>query len=505
MTFFEWLKALVPALAITLPSFVGAPGPSLGSATVSSGFNFPTSSYSFSDADVINAGDFNNVLTAIGITTATDTVSVSGRVNNLSSTVTNLPRISSINNATSASHIITGGGPVSVSVASSTDKSTTTISCPTCQTETTTINNAAGPKFNFTIATTSGNPSITSTTGNGSSTITFTVPSGTSGGGNPLTTGNTPTVASQTSTNTYAFTGATTSLVIPANVTSVIISVIGATGGSATTTGGKATGTLALSGGATLTICVGGSPTSTSGGFCGGGGSSGNGMAGGGMSWVSTSSLFATTTVAIVAGGSGGLGGNQSAGGCATCSGAGGGNSGGSGSAGNGGGTQSAGGAGNGGGTAGSAGQGGTGGSGNTYQGGGGGGGYFGGGGGTQSATGGSSGSGGSGYVHSLLTNTSVSTGTAPSGAGAVSISYLATSSIVGTNYAGVVTSGANQTQFTLTFNNASFVSGVSCGVTPNNATNTHYISYTATSSFTVNFLNPIGSSQSFNYWCLGY
>lgn len=61
-------------------------GPILGTATVTTGNNYPTSSYSFSDNDIINAGDLNNFSSYMGIRSATDTVTLQGQIYNVSTT-----------------------------------------------------------------------------------------------------------------------------------------------------------------------------------------------------------------------------------------------------------------------------------------------------------------------------------------------------------------------------------------------------------------------------------
>ena len=58
----------------------------LGAVTDTSGFNFPTSTYSFSDNDIINSGDFNKILDYIGSRTSTSTPSISYLLRNDSST-----------------------------------------------------------------------------------------------------------------------------------------------------------------------------------------------------------------------------------------------------------------------------------------------------------------------------------------------------------------------------------------------------------------------------------
>jgi len=59
----------------------------LGTSTVTVGNSYPTSSYSFSDNDIINAGDINRITTYTGIRAATDTVSLQGQIYNVSSSL----------------------------------------------------------------------------------------------------------------------------------------------------------------------------------------------------------------------------------------------------------------------------------------------------------------------------------------------------------------------------------------------------------------------------------
>lgn len=61
-------------------------GALLGTATISAGNNYPTSSYTFADDDVINSGDLNKFSTYMGIRSATDTISLQGQIYNVSTT-----------------------------------------------------------------------------------------------------------------------------------------------------------------------------------------------------------------------------------------------------------------------------------------------------------------------------------------------------------------------------------------------------------------------------------
>lgn len=86
------LIAVLSSLVLVLQSAVAHPGilklqerqqirastdQLFGAITTTTGFNFPTSTYSFNDGDVINAGDFNNILSWIGTRNSTDTTSLS--------------------------------------------------------------------------------------------------------------------------------------------------------------------------------------------------------------------------------------------------------------------------------------------------------------------------------------------------------------------------------------------------------------------------------------------
>jgi len=226
-------------------------------------------------------------------------------------------------------------------------------------------------------------------------------------------------IVSPTTTVTELYTGSVASFTVPNNVTKLTITVVGASGASAsgggTSLGGGLGGytqvTMNASSGQVLYYAIGAPGSGINGGFGGGGNGSNDsyqGGGGGGMTWVSTSTSFSTSTVLLVAGGGGG-GAVENSG-----TGGGGGGTAGVGGTGGNGGTQTAGGAGAGGaGSNGSAGQGGsTTDSGQCYGGGGGGGGYYGGGAGNGTCGDGSSGGGGSGYVSNVLTSATTTTGT---------------------------------------------------------------------------------------------
>lgn len=240
---------------------------------------------------------------------------------------------------------------------------------------------------------------------------------------------------STSTTQTFSYTGSVatyTAISVPALAYNIshtfVITAKGAVGGTPSASfpggnGGTATGTYTNNSTGQLTFyyLIGqsgaiGSATTTGGG--GAGGTHNNTGEGGGMTWISTSTTFATSTVMLVA--AGGAGGSNVSGanggyGGGTTGGAGG-NGGGTGG---GGGTQVGGGAAGssagGSGTAGTAGQGGNGetGSFTSEDGSGGGGGYYGGGGGGAGySSNGSGGGGGSSYLSSVLTSTSTATST---------------------------------------------------------------------------------------------
>lgn len=218
---------------------------------------------------------------------------------------------------------------------------------------------------------------------------------------------NSSEASSSTSRETFKFTSATggTNFVVPAGVTSILVSAVGASGADGTLygvtskggEGGSASATIAVTPGETLTIIVGSTDGTGGGGAKGTGGNAGNG---GGRSAVERAG-----TPLIVAGGGGGAGSSHLCGNGGNGGGASGGKGGNSG--GNIGGSGGSGGTGGAGGatvfsTAGSAGtatDGGKGGNG-TNGGGGGGGGYGGGGGGGGGGgIGGACGGGGGGYA----------------------------------------------------------------------------------------------------------
>lgn len=199
----------------------------------------------------------------------------------------------------------------------------------------------------------------------------------------------------------FDFTGGQQVFTVPAGVTSINMTVNGATGGNAASKGGLATGQLTVTPGQQLYVFVGGTATNgtytlSAGGFNGGGTGVGVNSGGGGASDIRSGGTALSNRI-IVAGGGGGSGVNG-----ATTYGIGGDGGGTSGADGNStvaatrtgkGGTQTAGGAG--GANFGAAGTLGNGAAGNSVQGnGGGGGGYYGGGSGYQAG-----GGGGSGYI----------------------------------------------------------------------------------------------------------
>jgi hypothetical protein len=147
----------------------------------------------------------------------------------------------------------------------------------------------------------------------------------------------TPTTNSASFSQTFNFTGAVQTWVVPAGVTSINIQAFGAQGNNNAAgvarggLGGSANGTLAVTPGETLNLYVGGGgTTSTTGGFNGGGngGTTGTcttapGGGGGGASDVRKGGTALSNRV-IVAGGGGGTAGNRVAG-CARGAGGGGG------------------------------------------------------------------------------------------------------------------------------------------------------------------------------------
>jgi hypothetical protein len=244
-------------------------------------------------------------------------------------------------------------------------------------------------------------------------------------GGNLLHTGSTYATGVLTTTDTiyveniqvtnasqtFNYTGSVQSFTVPAGVTAIQYDVRGARGGSSSWgnggLGGRVTGTLSVTPGQTLSIYVGQSPSSWTGGWNGGGSvntSTSNARGGGGASDIRIGGTALANRV-VVAGGGGGGGRNSSSSG--QHGGAGGGLIAGNGFYNNSnntsyhghGGTQTAGGAGAGNGTLGNGGTGTH--SSSTRTGGGGGGGYFGGGGASSRGGGG----GGSSFTDNLSSN----------------------------------------------------------------------------------------------------
>lgn len=125
----------------------------------------------------------------------------------------------------------------------------------------------------------------------------------------------TPTVTSYTCTganqDTFNYTGAVQSFVVPVGVTSVNIQTWGAQGGSNwvnnTNLGGYVAADVAVTPGSTLYIYVGGQATTTAGGFNGGGSGEGAGKGGGGGTDVRIGGTTYNDRV-VVAGGGGGAG-----------------------------------------------------------------------------------------------------------------------------------------------------------------------------------------------------
>lgn len=248
-----------------------------------------------------------------------------------------------------------------------------------------------------------------------------------------------------TATQTFSYTGAAQSWVVPAGVSTVSISCLGAVGGAynGSSKGGSVSGTLNVTPGETLWIYAGGSGAASSGntggagGWNGGGaggnasgaGAAGGGTGGGGASDVRQGGTALADRQCVAGGGSGRTTNVQGALGGASIGQTGPGAYGGTG------GTQSAGGTASGGGGAGngSLGDGGNGG-GNSgsnnphYGAGGGGGGYYGGAGGGMSAGTGvnqSSGGGGSNFVGGLTgTTTNVQGDAAATGNGSVTLTW---------------------------------------------------------------------------------
>ncbi len=353
------------------------------------------------------------------------------------------------------------------------------------------------------------------------STFTFTSSTNTLYAGGVYLKGGAPTVSGGggTISQTFSYSGAISSFSLPSNVTgTVVINAIGAGGGASGSTqpgspgaGGSATGTLSLASSSAGTLYyfnIGGTN-----GYNGGGTGNGGSGNGGGATWVSTASSFSTSTGVLIAAGGGGAGhGTLSPSYPGGIGGAGGGLTGfdgtkPAGETGNpgGGATQSAGGTATANATAGSFLQGGNG----DANGSGGGGGLYGGGGGqgTDSNLDGQTGGGGSSWLSSNLTSTSTAASSNTSD-GSLEITYSVTGPIiVGSNTAGKVTVANSMTTSTITFSGGGFTpsTGVSCLVSPNNATNTWYVTPIGTTAFTVTFQNALTAGQSFNYQCFGY
>ncbi len=111
--------------------------------------------------------------------------------------------------------------------------------------------------------------------------------------------------------DTFDYTGAMETFVVPPNVTSVTIQTWGAQGGSNwinnTNLGGYVAADVAVTPGSTLYIFVGGQATTTAGGFNGGGSGEGAGKGGGGGTDVRIGGITYNDRV-VVAGGGGGAG-----------------------------------------------------------------------------------------------------------------------------------------------------------------------------------------------------
>jgi len=255
------------------------------------------------------------------------------------------------------------------------------------------------------------------------STTTYTFTIRATAGGKTTDRQYTITVNAPTS-QTFSYTGSVQTLTVPSGVTSMTVDLRGAGGGSqgnagAGGTGGKTTGTLAVSGGQVLYIVVGGAGRLSTGAAFGGGGyytaGNGNGGGGGGYSGIFLSSVSFANAKAIAGGGGGGAYGGNSGG-------SGGGTTGGNSSGGDAtstGGSQGSGGSGA---TSGSQLQGGT--ANGNGNGGAGGGGYYGGGGGSESGND-YGGGGGSGYIGGLTSATTTNAqGSSANTNGVIYITY---------------------------------------------------------------------------------
>ncbi len=315
------------------------------------------------------------------------------------------------------------------------------------------------------------------------------------------------TGSSVVTTTSYAYTGATSTFIVPGGVTSITIHAVGAGGGISGSfnagSGGSSTGTLSVTPGATYYFVVGGTGASGSnteaGGF-GGGGTGYYGGGGGGMTWFGAANIFGTTTstsqVIIVAGGGGG--------GSSCPGGTGGGSSGStasmtgctsdSGGTGAGGGTQSAGGVGayanytQYSGASGTFGHGGNGWYVNAtnFGGAGGGGGYFGGGGGsTDQYAWNTGGGGGSGFVSSTLSaaTTTQGTGAPYQTNGSLSISYSQVTYVSSGTFTSAPLNASNQNWNTISWDNSGGQTITMKARSANNASMTGALPWTSCSA----------------------
>lgn len=76
-------------------------------ATITTTGNFPTALNTFQDGDIINAGDWNNIETYIGIRTSSDRTTLSGKLNDLMST-TSMKQITTLANLVTVGTITSG-------------------------------------------------------------------------------------------------------------------------------------------------------------------------------------------------------------------------------------------------------------------------------------------------------------------------------------------------------------------------------------------------------------
>ncbi|RYF36117.1 MAG: hypothetical protein EOO25_21430, partial [Comamonadaceae bacterium] len=111
-------------------------------------------------------------------------------------------------------------------------------------------------------------------------------------------------------TQTFTFTGATQTFIVPAGVTSIAVEAWGAQGGFNTAVtnnlGGYAAGNLTVVPGDVLTIRVGGQGAGLAGGFNGGGAGDTGGAGGGGASDIRRGGDALTDRVLVAGGGGGG-------------------------------------------------------------------------------------------------------------------------------------------------------------------------------------------------------